>query len=146
MPRDILFRYLEIGTDRLLHTAACRDPGSGILAGVTIGKRALVAGTVVTRDVASHATVTGVPARVGGDTRDETPGRSIQGVRRRGTDGRRDLMAPSRNDRSVDGRGARLHRVDRNRPHPGDQQGRWGAGGPDSGGGDPLDGEPGRTH
>lgn len=59
MPRDILFRYLEIGTDRLLHNAACRDPGSGILAGVTIGKRALVAGTVVTRDVASHATVTG---------------------------------------------------------------------------------------
>ena len=55
MPRDILFRYLEIGTDRLLHNAACRDPGSGILAGVTIGKRALVAGTVVTRDIEDGA-------------------------------------------------------------------------------------------
>ena len=47
-----------------------------ILAGVTIGERALVgAGAVVTRDVAPHAIVTGVPARRVGDTRDKNAGR-----------------------------------------------------------------------
>lgn len=45
-----------------------------ILGGVTIGEHALVgAGAVVTRDVAPHAIVAGVPARVVGSTRDETP-------------------------------------------------------------------------
>ena len=42
-----------------------------ILAGVTIGEGALVgAGAVVREDVADHAIVAGVPARVVGDTRD----------------------------------------------------------------------------
>jgi acetyltransferase-like isoleucine patch superfamily enzyme len=41
-----------------------------ILCGITIGANALVAaGAVVTRDVAEHAIVAGVPARVIGDTR-----------------------------------------------------------------------------
>lgn len=42
-----------------------------ILAGLTIGERALIgAGAVVTRDVADYAIVAGVPARVVGDIRD----------------------------------------------------------------------------
>jgi UDP-2-acetamido-3-amino-2,3-dideoxy-glucuronate N-acetyltransferase len=42
-----------------------------ILGGLTIGEGALVgAGAVVTRDVAPHAIVAGVPARVIGDTRE----------------------------------------------------------------------------
>ena len=55
-----------------------------ILAGVTIGERALVgAGAVVTRDVAAHAVVTGVPAHVVGDTRDESPDRPKESGNRR---------------------------------------------------------------
>ncbi|MEE2638196.1 MAG: acyltransferase [Acidobacteriota bacterium] len=46
-----------------------------ILGGVTIGEGALVgAGAVVTRDVAPHAIVAGVPARVVGDTRHASHG------------------------------------------------------------------------
>lgn len=46
-----------------------------ILAGVTIGARAIVgAGAVVTRNVAPHAIVAGVPARVVGDARDQKSG------------------------------------------------------------------------
>jgi UDP-2-acetamido-3-amino-2,3-dideoxy-glucuronate N-acetyltransferase len=42
-----------------------------ILAGLTIGERALIgAGAVVTKDIADYAIVAGVPARVVGDVRD----------------------------------------------------------------------------
>jgi UDP-2-acetamido-3-amino-2,3-dideoxy-glucuronate N-acetyltransferase len=44
-----------------------------ILAGLTIGKHALIgAGAVVTHDVAAYAIVAGVPARVVGDVRDRS--------------------------------------------------------------------------
>jgi acetyltransferase-like isoleucine patch superfamily enzyme len=44
-----------------------------IMAGVTIGESALVgAGAVVTKDVADHAIVAGVPARVIGDVRERS--------------------------------------------------------------------------
>jgi UDP-2-acetamido-3-amino-2,3-dideoxy-glucuronate N-acetyltransferase len=44
-----------------------------VISGVTIGKGAVVgAGAVVTKDVADHAIVAGVPARVIGDVREHT--------------------------------------------------------------------------
>ena len=59
----------------LIQTGASLGSHATILAGVTVGERALVgAGAVVTHDVAPHAIVTGVPARVVGDVRDRRQG------------------------------------------------------------------------
>jgi acetyltransferase-like isoleucine patch superfamily enzyme len=50
--------------------------GAVILAGITIGEDALIgAGAVVTKNVAPRAIVAGVPARLKGEMKQETPGR-----------------------------------------------------------------------
>ena len=55
----------------VVRTGASIGSNATILAGVTIGERALVgAGAVVTHDVAPYAIVAGAPARVVGDARD----------------------------------------------------------------------------
>lgn len=61
-----------------LPTRICRNASIGsnatVLGGVRVGEHALVgAGAVVTRDVPDYAVVAGVPARVVGDTRRDTP-------------------------------------------------------------------------
>ncbi|MBF0094337.1 MAG: N-acetyltransferase [Alphaproteobacteria bacterium] len=54
----------------LVRQGASIGSNATIVAGVTIGRHALVgAGAVVTADVPDHAIVAGVPARVVGDTR-----------------------------------------------------------------------------
>ena len=63
---------------RQIETRVCEGASIGsnatILAGVTIGARAIVgAGAVVTRSVAAHTIVAGVPARVVGDARSTAP-------------------------------------------------------------------------
>jgi UDP-2-acetamido-3-amino-2,3-dideoxy-glucuronate N-acetyltransferase len=62
-----------------IETRVCEGASIGsnatILAGVTIGARAIVgAGAVVTRSVAPHTIVAGVPARVVGDAGDTASG------------------------------------------------------------------------
>ena len=63
---------------RQIDTRICEGASIGsnatILAGITVGARAIIgAGAVVTRSVAPHAVVAGVPARVVGDTRSTGP-------------------------------------------------------------------------
>lgn len=55
----------------LIKRGASIGSGAVIMCGVTIGENALIgAGAVVTRDVADHAIVLGVPARTVGDVRE----------------------------------------------------------------------------
>ena len=63
---------------RQINTRICEGASIGsnatILAGITIGAQAIIgAGAVVTRSVAPHAVVAGVPARVVGNTRSTGP-------------------------------------------------------------------------
>jgi acetyltransferase-like isoleucine patch superfamily enzyme len=69
---------LQTGADwQVIPTIVKRRASIGsnatIIAGVTIGERSLIgAGAVVTRDVPDYAIVAGVPARVVGDTRQQS--------------------------------------------------------------------------
>ena len=75
-PRATTDGQLQTETDwevipSLVEHGASIGSGAVIMCGVTIGEMALVgAGAVVTRDVPAYAIVTGVPAKIVGDTRD----------------------------------------------------------------------------
>ena len=59
-------------TPTVVRRGASIGSGAVILCGVTIGEEAMIgAGAVITRDVAAHAVVAGVPARVVGDMREK---------------------------------------------------------------------------
>jgi acetyltransferase-like isoleucine patch superfamily enzyme len=61
-------------TPTLVRRGASIGSGAVIMCGVTVGEEAMVgAGAVITRDVAAHAVVVGVPARVVGDARQKGP-------------------------------------------------------------------------
>ena len=76
-PRATINNQLQTEADwivvsTLVKKGASVGSGAIILAGITIGEKAMIgAGAVVTKDVPDHAIVMGVPARIKGNIRDK---------------------------------------------------------------------------